>query len=219
MIKVYWLYENETDNIFTDGYVGITKNCKIRFYQHKAKFGNFKVKVIFYGSLEQCLALEFQLRPVPGIGWNKAVGGFEGYRLGHSEETIKIIKEKRKAQNPPCEGRKQPLEEIERRRRSQLGQKRSDEARVNMSTAKQNMTDETKAKMSKSATGRKLSEEAKTKVIIALTGRQVSEETKRKISEAQIGKIITEEQRKTMSEAKWNRHNFDMSKVMMINSK
>ena len=53
MIKVYWLYENETDNIFKDGYVGITKNHKIRFYQHRARFGNFKSKIVFYGSLEQ----------------------------------------------------------------------------------------------------------------------------------------------------------------------
>lgn len=38
MIKVYWLYANDGDNIFTDGYIGISKNTKIRIYQHKKRF-------------------------------------------------------------------------------------------------------------------------------------------------------------------------------------
>lgn len=216
MIKVYWLYEDETDNIFKDGYVGITKDATKRFYQHRARFGNFKTKIIFYGSLKQCLALELQLRPVPGIGWNRAAGGFEGYKLGHSEETIKILKEKRKHQKPPCEGRKQSVEEIERRRQSSLGGKRSEEARANMKAAKQITPDHVRAKMSASHKGKKLSEQAKAKVVKALTGRPVSEETRRKIGEAQKGKVITAEQRKNMSDGKWAKYNIDYSKVIML---
>jgi hypothetical protein len=214
MIKVYWLYENETDDIFNDGYVGITKNTTKRFYQHKVRFGNFKTKIIFYGSLEQCLALELQLRPVPGIGWNRAIGGFEGYRLGHSEETIKIIKEKRKLQSPPCEGRKQPAEEIERRRQSNLGQKRTDEQKLKMSGRKQ--SPELKEKLKAINTGKKHSAEMRAKVSAALTGRHVSEETKRKIGKAQKGKIITAEQRKNMSEAKQAKKNLDYSNIRML---
>jgi hypothetical protein len=217
MIKVYWLYENETDNIFTDGYIGITKNTTVRFYQHKAKFGNFKTKVIFYGSLEQCMALELQLRPKPGIGWNRAIGGFEGYRLGHSEETIKVIKEKRANQVPPTLGKSHSEETKLKIKTSNVGKVRSAEVRANMKAAKQFTPDHVRAKMSASHTGKKLSEQAKAKVVAALTGRPVSEETKRKISEAQKGKIITAEQRKNMSEAKWVKKNLDYSNIKMLN--
>lgn len=181
MIKVYWLYKDETDNIFKDGYVGISKNSKVRFYQHKKRFGEFKTKIIFYGSLEQCLALEFQLRPTPGIGWNKACGGFEGYRLGHSKETINLIKLKRATQIAPMSGKSHSEAAKTKIKNSNIGKIRSNETKARIKIAKQNISIETRAKQAIAATGRKLSAEGKAKVSQALKNRIRNPETAEKI--------------------------------------
>lgn len=181
IIKVYWLYSSDTDNIFTDGYIGISKNHKVRIYQHRKRFGEFRYKIIFYGSLAQCLALELQLRPLPGIGWNKACGGFEGYRLGHSDETRKIIKEKRANQIAPMTGLKQSEETKAKIKNSNTGKVRSEKTKAKLKAAKQNISEETRAKISASSRGRKLSPEARAKVSEALRNRVRSLETNEKI--------------------------------------
>lgn len=216
MIKVYWLYHNETDNIFVDGYVGITKNKNTRFAQHREKFGEFKFKIIFYGTIEQALSLEYMLRPKPGIGWNRAIGGKEGYKLGHCEETVKIIKEKRKLQIAPRLGMKHRPETIERIRSSNLGLKRSNETIAKMKIAKQNISAETRAKTSAASIGRKHTLATKSKVIAALIGRPVSEETRNKIRIANTGRVISKEKRENMINGKWNKYNLDMSNVMIL---
>ena len=204
MIKVYWLYANDGDKIFTDGYVGISKNTKTRIYQHKKRFGEFKHKVIFYGSLQQCLALEFQLRPVPGIGWNRACGGFEGYRLGHSEETKNVLKDKRAKQIAPMTGLKQSEETKLKIRNSNLGKIRSDETRARLKAAKQNISEETRAKTAAASRGRKLSTEAKAKVSEALRNRVRNPETIEKI--------------RLSVKASWDKRHGDLTCVTPINA-
>lgn len=216
MIKVYWLYKEATDSVFTDGYVGVTKNEKVRFAQHRKRFGEFKFEILFSGTKEQCLAVEFQLRPVPGIGWNRACGGMEGYRLGHCEETRKIIKEKRAKQIAPRLGMKHKEEAKIRISNSNLGKKRSAEAVANMKASKQCISAETRAKISAASLGRKHKPEAKAKVTAALLGRIVSQETRAKIRASLTGRKYSKERCENMSIGKRKNFYFDPSQVIIL---
>lgn len=200
--------------MFTDGYVGVTKNEKVRFAQHRKRFGEFKFQILFCGTFEQCLALEFQLRPVPGIGWNRACGGMEGYRLGHCEETRRIIKEKRAKQVAPRLGMKHKTETIDRIRASNLGQKRSAETIANLKAAKRNISGETRAKISAAGLGRKHKPEAKAKVTAALLGRVVSEETRNKIRASLKGRVYSEERCRNMSIGKLSKRSVETMAIV-----
>jgi hypothetical protein len=70
----------------------------------------FKSTILFTGTVEQCFELERQLRPRPGIGWNRAGGGQKsclGFK--HSEEAkrnmSRAIKGKTKGIPKPAEHR------------------------------------------------------------------------------------------------------------------
>ena len=88
-----------------DGYVGVTARLSRRLGAHKrrdrkrsANFpADFDCRVLLSGALADCLALEEQLRPVPGIGWNFERGGRQPY-LGYepSEAERKRISERNK---------------------------------------------------------------------------------------------------------------------------
>jgi hypothetical protein len=99
MSYVYWIYNDECVDVNTDGYIGITEDVENRFKFHLKKNKripkNVSVKVLFEGTREECFALEYQYRPFSNIGWNSAVGGSHGWRIGfkHSEETISKLKE------------------------------------------------------------------------------------------------------------------------------
>lgn len=81
---VYWLHNEACRNPAMDGYVGITWRLTERVKAHRTSFrlyrgiGDFKVKVLFKGTEEQCLAIEEDLRPKPNMGWNIARGGNVG---------------------------------------------------------------------------------------------------------------------------------------------
>jgi hypothetical protein len=47
-------------------------------YRQAKKFADetFQVKILFRGTKKECLVIEDQLRPHPGIGWNTGAGGF-----------------------------------------------------------------------------------------------------------------------------------------------
>jgi hypothetical protein len=94
MSLVYWVYDETCKDILTDGYVGVTENLSVRMNGHKRKTENLigkdiKVKVVYEGSRKECFDKERKLRPKPGIGWNRAVGGSHGWRDGfiHSSNT------------------------------------------------------------------------------------------------------------------------------------
>jgi hypothetical protein len=89
---VYWIYDETCLDPITSGYVGVSKNAIQKFSSHIRKPRvpkNSKFKILFEGTREECFKLEFFLRPSKGIGWNKAVGGAQGWRIGfsHSNET------------------------------------------------------------------------------------------------------------------------------------
>ena len=97
MCFVYWLYDEKCVSPDTDGYVGVSSNVLDRLKVHKQKRGEtFSFSILFEGSREECFHLEEKLRPLPGMGWNVAVGGARGYMHGHSEETKRKIREANK---------------------------------------------------------------------------------------------------------------------------
>lgn len=87
---VYWIRPEGCDDIY-QGYVGVTKDLRQRLSGHVSAIldgcgyhedfrscvlsGNAIVSVEMVGSCEDCLTLEFQLRPNKRLGWNKHEGG------------------------------------------------------------------------------------------------------------------------------------------------
>jgi hypothetical protein len=85
-----------------------------------------KIKILFKGSREQCFFKERDLRPQKRVGWNNAVGGYHGYRIGfsHSQETKDHLKSKwnderkqkaskfKSEQNKKLKGQKRPKQSI-----------------------------------------------------------------------------------------------------------
>ena len=119
--NVYWIHLPEHIDIRSEGYVGITNNLKERFGRHKATARNVnrqrsvhlenainKYPDLIYDTvmqdceMELAQLIELELRPLPNIGWNIAIGGglppcMKGelnpfYGKSHSEETIIKIK-------------------------------------------------------------------------------------------------------------------------------
>jgi hypothetical protein len=78
-----------------------------------------KIRILFEGSREECFAYEFTLRPNPNIGWNRAVGGAQGWRIGfsHSEETKSKMRDAKV-------GWKQSTQHVANRVAATTGQKR-----------------------------------------------------------------------------------------------
>ena len=86
---VYWIREKQHTDIYTDGYVGITKKTlKERVREHKKNKGNSIVagklrtnKDLVWSvvhttqTLEEALALEARYRPTQLVGWNLQKGG------------------------------------------------------------------------------------------------------------------------------------------------
>ena len=85
---VYWIHRSHHSNT-NEGYIGVSKNPKQRFYMHKQGYGNIIVKrncdlyedvvldVILSGDENDCYRYESELRPNKNIGWNFAEGGFK----------------------------------------------------------------------------------------------------------------------------------------------
>lgn len=90
---VYWIFDETCVDIQNSGYVGVTHDVVQRFKRH-IKNGrvpaNSSFRIMFEGSREECFAFEHHLRPTKRTGWNNAVGGAHGWRIGfsHSQETI-----------------------------------------------------------------------------------------------------------------------------------
>jgi hypothetical protein len=75
--------------MFTQGYIGVSKDLQRRFSSHRAKPSNLHMKhaitkygwdslikeVMVIASKEYCLEVEIKLRPTDKIGWNIVAGG------------------------------------------------------------------------------------------------------------------------------------------------
>lgn len=110
MSLVYWLYDDTCKDILADGYVGVTEDIRTRMSGHRRKTHNLidrdlNVKIVYEGDRASCFEKERELRPHPGIGWNRAIGGSHGWREGfiHSQEA------KQKMSNKWTEERKDKL--------------------------------------------------------------------------------------------------------------
>jgi predicted GIY-YIG superfamily endonuclease/ribosomal protein L37AE/L43A len=87
--SVYWIRHKDHTDIFSQGYVGISKNVEKRFNEHFRKTQNTHLKnaIAKYGwdnlvkqqvliaNEQYCLDMEKQLRPNDAIGWNCIAGG------------------------------------------------------------------------------------------------------------------------------------------------
>ena len=146
MFYVYWIFENETDNIYKHGYVGVTNNIKRRiFTEHFDRFEGCHWMVIFTGNMDQAFKLERLLRPVPNIGLNKATGGIQFGTYSpmtgrhHSPETIEKIRSsnmgKRKGCVSPMKGKTHSDEVKERLRISSSQRKHRPESKAKVSEA------------------------------------------------------------------------------------
>jgi hypothetical protein len=95
---VYWLYNDTCDGPENSGYVGITSRPKKRMRGHRTnkKYRNehihsdFERFILFRGTRAECSAIENQLRPQPGIGWNKKEGGATGRERYPASSRAKI---------------------------------------------------------------------------------------------------------------------------------
>jgi hypothetical protein len=88
---VYWLYDDQCVCLWRHGYVGISIRWKKRLKRHVARRKNaFKWKILFRGSLVDCLKYESILRPSFGIGWNEAPGGEHGGGSAPKKEATKL---------------------------------------------------------------------------------------------------------------------------------
>jgi predicted GIY-YIG superfamily endonuclease len=110
---VYWLFDDRRGCPWRHGYSGISTKLSARLKQHrndkrKGKSASgvptiFDCQILFRGSTAECVAIENQMRPVQGVGWNRARGGRQPY-LGykHSDETRQLLsKQKRGRKGVP----------------------------------------------------------------------------------------------------------------------
>jgi len=190
----YWVFDQTCVCPWRHGYVGVTKNRETRQRQHLRRFNGARFQILFRGSQRECRKVEYALRPVAGIGWNKSPGG-------------------QRSQPWTGESRAKVSEAMKRINTVEVRARKSD-ARMGYV-----LSEETKRKISKVHEGKKLrgvgwrhSEETKQKIREAqkgkprpwLIGHVVSEETRRKIGAAQKGKVcppVSEETRRKLSEA------------------
>lgn len=88
-MNLYWIRHKDHTDIFSQGYVGVSKNAETRFNQHYSnpvnkhlgfaikKYGwnNLIKQVILISDDNYCLNIEKKLRPKENIGWNITIGG------------------------------------------------------------------------------------------------------------------------------------------------
>ena len=86
---VYWIRCQDHTDMFSQGYIGVSKNLSRRFTQHQSRSENTHLKraiqkygwdslvktEILISDEAYCLDVEAKLRPAEKIGWNICVGG------------------------------------------------------------------------------------------------------------------------------------------------
>ena len=75
---VYWIKDETCVDPFTDGYIGLTKDHRARWYAHR-RSGNFPpsatMVILHQGTRFECAKHEKNYRPSPNLGWNHSNGG------------------------------------------------------------------------------------------------------------------------------------------------
>lgn len=88
---IYWIHTKKQNNIFKEGYIGITNNFNQRMFAHKSaskntdypiynainKYGwnNLIKEILLIANEDYCKFIEAKLRPIKRIGWNLSEGG------------------------------------------------------------------------------------------------------------------------------------------------
>ena len=85
---VYWIHLPDHTDMYSQGYVGVSKNPTRRLQEHKnstdnkhlsralKKYADAAIQtILFSGDSESCYLYEEHLRPTPNIGWNINKGG------------------------------------------------------------------------------------------------------------------------------------------------
>jgi predicted GIY-YIG superfamily endonuclease len=86
---VYWIRCVDHTDMFSQGYIGVSKNVQRRFVEHQRKSENAHLKnaikkygwdalvktEILISDEAYCTDIETKLRPTKNIGWNIGVGG------------------------------------------------------------------------------------------------------------------------------------------------
>lgn len=89
MTAVYWIRHQDHTDMFSQGYIGVSKNADQRYVQHKNRTQNAYLKhainkygwdnlvkqVVIVAEESYCLDVEFKLRPNDQMGWNLVKGG------------------------------------------------------------------------------------------------------------------------------------------------
>ena len=162
---LYWIHSDQETDIYTQGYVGITKDLTRRLKEHRRR-PNFleqrSVDIMLYGDKNFCKDLENSLRPKRNIGLNIAEGG---------------------SLPPNVRGIKRSLETRQKQSANNIGfrgKQHSEETKLKMKLARQGRpgkphTEETKQNLRQIAKARTYPN--------GMLGRRHSEETKRIISE------------------------------------
>ena len=87
--SLYWIRHKDHTDMFSQGYVGVSKNIEARWFRHSRysdnqhlkaaikKYGwdNLIKEVVLIGEETYCYDLETKIRPTKQIGWNIAEGG------------------------------------------------------------------------------------------------------------------------------------------------
>ena len=87
--SVYWIHHPDHTDMFTQGYIGISKNTKQRWHGHRYSTNNTHLKnaikkygwnvllktIILVADEAYCLMIESHLRSKDQIGWNIVKGG------------------------------------------------------------------------------------------------------------------------------------------------
>ena len=130
---VYWIHLPEHNDVTTEGYVGVTKNPRRRFKEHKRlktnphlknvflKYDNLQLTILYSNDEDWCYQQECILRPKECIGWNINKGGNKPpsnkgkqpsleTRVKRRESMLKYIQEN----GSPLLGRKHSKETIEK---------------------------------------------------------------------------------------------------------
>jgi hypothetical protein len=189
---LYWVHDETCHEPKTDGYVGVTSRPERRMRSHRKRFGNrIRFTVLFRGTRDECFAKEFDLRPEKDIGWNIAVGGRNGYRIGHStsqkgkkcpqkgrkghgagvpksEETRRKISESKKGTVISVEHRQKISKKLKGKPRPDVSERMKGRTSPTKGVPH---TEEAKAKISKAGKGRKRDPESVKKGADKMRGR------------------------------------------------
>lgn len=95
---LYWIHVQEHTDMFSEGYIGVSRNPEWRFYQHlrnavnPKQYKNYRTEfreamangtaiyeILVCSTSAYCYELEGKLRPTWKIGWNLAAGGAGGF--------------------------------------------------------------------------------------------------------------------------------------------